>query len=205
MSVIIKKKHILLSGVGLLLIAAILAVTFWPRGSKQSDFKLFDNPPMASVGTASFEEQMEYTEVIADVTVEELLPSVTRQYNPTEYEQTVLEMEPFDYTVRRVKLIVNDTWAGTEQQTITLTISPVSSFCVPDFHVGDRFVMILNSYDEGYGFVSVISSCFYVAYDEKVYPGTLQEPTSRASGMSLSDFKNELQMAYLTEHGTLYH
>lgn len=204
MSVIIKKKHILLSGVGLLLIAAILAVTFWPRGSKQSDFKLFDNPPMASVGTASFEEQMEYTEVIADVTVEELLPSVTRQYNPTEYEQTVLEMEPFDYTVRRVKLIVNDTWAGTEQQTITLTISPVSSFCVPDFHVGDRFVMILNSYDEGYGFVSVISSCFYVAYDEKVYPGTLQEPTSRASGMSLNDFKNELQTVYLETHDTLY-
>ncbi|MGI5895529.1 MAG: hypothetical protein ACOX6U_01105 [Oscillospiraceae bacterium] len=199
----IKKKRIVFICIGFLLIAAILAAVFWPRGSKQSDFKLFDNPPMASVGAVSFEDQMEETQIIADVTVKQLLPDVTRQYIPTEYEETELGMLPFEYTVKRVELTVNETWAGAENETLIMTISPVASFCVPDFNIGDRFVMILNPYDEGYGLVSIISSCFYVAGDEKVYPGTLQQPMTRVSGMDLTSFKQELQALYAEAHQTL--
>lgn len=198
----IKRKRTIFICTGFLLIAAILAAALWPRGSKQSDFKLFDNPPIASVGAVSFEDQMEETEIIADVTVKQLLPDVTRQYIPTEYEETELGMLPFEYTVKRVELTVNETWAGAENETLTMTISPVGSFCTPDFHVGDRFVMILSPYDEGYGLVSIISSCFYVADDEKVYPGTLQQPMARVSGMDLTSFKQELQTLYAEAHQT---
>lgn len=192
-----KEKRIVFICIGFLLIVVILVAALWPRGSKQYDFKLFDNPPVASVGVVPFEDQMEGIKIIADVTVKQFLPDVTRQYIPTEYyEKTEPTMEPFEYTVKRVELTVNETWAGMEQESIILSLSPVGSFCSPDFHAGDRFVMSLHPYDEDYGPVSAISSCFYVASDEKVYPGTLQQPMTRVSRMDLTSFKQEFQALY---------
>lgn len=196
-----KEKRIVFICIGFLLIVVILVAALWPRGSKQYDFKLFDNPPVASVGVVPFEDQMEGIKIIADVTVKQFLPDVTRQYIPTEYyEKTEPTMEPFEYTVKRVELTVNETWAGMEQESIILSLSPVGSFCSPDFHAGDRFVMSLHPYDEDYGPVSAISSCFYVASDEKVYPGTLQQPMTRVSRMDLTSFKQEFQALYAEAH-----
>ncbi len=85
---------------------------------------------------------MEGIKIIADVTVKQFLPDVTRQYIPTEYyeKKPNRPWNPFEYTVKRVELTVNETWAGMEQESIILSLSPVGSFlCSPDFHAGDRF------------------------------------------------------------------
>lgn len=65
----------------------------------------------------------------------------------------------------------------------------------PDFQIGNRFILTLKKYTDGtYTPVTFVSSYFFVAEDDKVYPAGEESWTQKFSGMELSECVSEFEV-----------
>lgn len=173
------------------LIAAVLAIALWPRGSKQSDFPLLAPPQQVSTNIMPLDAQMKYSQLIVDATVKEGL--TVEENRPSQEEIDALGDKVGAYSTGRVRMSVNEVIYGEPVNEFNLYLTPAMQDCAPDYKPGDRFVFILQPYQDGYYTITAVNSIFYVAYDEKVYLASLDEPYMRISGNELQNFKDELR------------
>lgn len=188
-----KKRGLFFIG-AVVLTGTVLAILFWPRGSKQSDFPLLEEKGTLSYVTPPLEEQIQKSELIVDATVSEILPTEQREYHSTSEDMEEGLEEVLYYSVDPVVFTVNEVISGEIQDSFCFMLPPALSGLKPDFQVGDRFILTLIPYEDGYSTTTPVTSYFYVADDEKAYPASLKEPVARFSGMKLQDFKNELRV-----------
>lgn len=168
--------------------------------SKRSDFPVLEpSPLMVITYEPTIKEQLDYADLIVEATVLDVSPIEDMLYVPlpgTE-EAKIFKEEgspEIRVTCKKVELQVDDYIKGNAGKKITMPIVSINLDSAPDFKVGDRFVLELIKYSGGgYTNASPVSSYFFIAHDNKVYPAGNDSETARFSGMDLSDFKKELR------------
>jgi len=155
---------------------------------------------MVSVVSVPLDAQVRYAGLIVDATVAEVLPDVTETVTlePGSAEAQIQAKQGLPATAvltsGRVEFTVNDVWKGASGRTVVLRIPPIGLDSVPDFQPGDRFVLLLQRYDDTlYGPAGLPDGFWYVAPDLRVYPAGLTPDLQQYSGAGLPALKSTVK------------
>lgn len=170
------------------------------KPSERSDFPVLEPSPLLMAREIPVEDQIKSADIVVDVTVLRVYPMEIRKFIPAKGSLEALALEKaggksIRYAFVKVEMQANDYMKGNAGGTFEMTIAGFNVDSIPDFQVGNRFLLTLADNDEG-GFtvVTPVSSYFFIADDDKVYPAGNDTPTSRFSGMDLSDVKRDFSL-----------
>ena len=150
------------------------------KPSSQNDYPELPIPGLIHLRPTSLVDQVDLSTLIVDATVAEVKPIENR-----------VSITP--YQVQPIYLTVNEKLMGTDDsKQILMYITNIQFGCVPDFQPGDRFILLLCEYEDGYQTMAIHEGFFYVAADDKVYPASVTEKMRSHSGQSLNGFKSEI-------------
>lgn len=193
----------LISGAVLLSIVFLIGSTVLSqndaKASKRSDFPVLEPSPFLMTREVSLEEQVEASDLIVEATVHKVYPIESREFIPPEGSPEALVLEEngatsYLYNVLRVEMKADDYVKGNAGELFEVSIVAFNLDSSPDFKVGDRYLLTLHEYiDGGYANVTPVSSYFFIADDDKVYPAGNDAPTLKYSGMGLSAAKQDMQ------------
>lgn len=203
MKVYKKYMFAVLTGILLVVLSTFFYRLLTPSGnssSKRSDFPVLKSPSMCMTRESSMEEQLEMSELVVDASVLAVYPLETRQFVPASgtYEAEIYEklgITSSPYSVLKVKMKANEYIKGNAGDTFTMSIVAFGLESSPDFQIGNRFILTLKKYTDGtYTPVTFVSSYFFVAEDDKVYPAGEESWTQKFSGMELSECVSEFEV-----------
>ncbi len=168
------------------------------QSSKRSDFPILHPSPAYILKDSSFEELIDISEVLVECEVARVHSIETREFIPEPGTQEAMAYEKMGitssfYKILKIDMIKKECVKGNIDEFFTLSVVALNLDSAPDFKIGDRFIMALKEYIDGsYTNVTSVSSYFFIANDDKVYPAGEDPWAQRFSGMNLSEFKQEI-------------
>lgn len=200
MTATFKKKKLIpiLGSIVLLALAAWLILRFFVwKPSSQSDYPTLP-PPDASVCSfehTSMDQLYESSDLIVEATVTKVEDPVTQRIgamgpNAEKLEGTYTELTSYDFQLHVDEVLLGNA-PGEE---ITLSRGLLAD-AEPPLAEGDRMIFFLeyNPIYDVYISVNPHTAYYYLAHDNKVYPGEVTKATKDVSGMKTNVFKKQIR------------
>lgn len=199
-----KKIAIIVSAViivGMIIsLGCILLTLNSEHSSKRSDFPVLEPSPFLLTNEVAFEDQVEASELVVEATVQKVYPIEQRVLIPQKGSPEAAALAKngdtsIVYNALVVEMKADDYIKGNAGETFKMSIVAYHLDSSPDFNVGDRFLLTLGEYVDGtYSPVTHVSSYFFVADDNKIYPAGNDTPTLKYSGMDLFSAKRDISI-----------